>query len=549
MRLSKTQKEILQNQLNNEKGIIEELKKVYGDAVKEIDDKIALLQTQIGNIQQSGKSAKVTASMVQSKVYQKQYQQAVRDQVSGILDKLNGSQFDSVSGYLTKCYTDGYISTMYDLTGQGLPLIMPIDQKAVVQALSTNSKLSKSLYESLGENINDMKKKVVAEISRGIAGNLSYAEIARNISGRSNAGMNRSIRIARTEGQRIQNTAAYDAQGKAKEKGADILKQWCATLDSRTRDSHRELDGKIVEVDEEFTINGVSAMFPGDFGDPAEDCNCRCCILQRAKWDLGEKELDTLKERAEFYGLDKSKDFEDFKIKYIAALESIAKSGGNDKIENVKGFDELEKYLSDKYGINVDKSVETLDFETCKKTMMGVESVFSDYPDLSQRITTISTKDNGVMCCSGTEIFFNPRYYKDVSEFEDMCKRCSDMGWWPSNSSPLSIGAHETGHAVESLLLSLKEYDYDWQRVMDWNSGVVSGDIVSQAVKNIKKTEYGKGKKQADLMKAVSGYAATKKGECFAEAFADVASNGENANPLSLEIKRLAIEKYNKLKG
>ena len=84
---------------------------------------------------------------------------------------------------------------------------------------------------------------------------------------------------------------------------------------------------------------------------------------------------------------------------------------------------------------------------------------------------------------------------------------------------------------------------------MDWNSGVVSGDIVSQAVKNIKKTEYGKGKKQADLMKAVSGYAATKKGECFAEAFADVASNGENANPLSLEIKRLAIEKYNKLKG
>ena len=26
---------------------------------------------------------------------------------------------------------------------------------------------------------------------------------------------------------------------------------------------------------------------PGDFGDPAEDCNCRCALLQRARWALG----------------------------------------------------------------------------------------------------------------------------------------------------------------------------------------------------------------------------------------------------------------------
>lgn len=28
-------------------------------------------------------------------------------------------------------------------------------------------------------------------------------------------------------------------------------------------------------------------MQPGDFGDPAEDCNCRCALLQRARWALG----------------------------------------------------------------------------------------------------------------------------------------------------------------------------------------------------------------------------------------------------------------------
>ena len=99
------------------------------------------------------------------------------------------------------------------------------------------------------------------------------------------------------------------------------------------------------------------------------------------------------------------------------------------------------------------------------------------------------------------------------------------------------------------LLLNLSEYDYEWQKSMDWDNGTMSSALVSQALKNVKKTKYGKGKKNADLMRALSGYGATQKQECFAEAFADVASNGEKANPLSIEIMRLALEKYGTLKG
>ena len=66
----------------------------------------------------------------------------------------------------------------------------------------------------------------------------------------------------------------------------------------------------------------MNASAPGMFGDPAEDCNCRCALLQRARWALDETELDTLKERSEYFGLDKSKDFEDFKEK-IAGNETV----------------------------------------------------------------------------------------------------------------------------------------------------------------------------------------------------------------------------------
>lgn len=50
-------------------------------------------------------------------------------------------------------------------------------------------------------------------------------------------------------------------------------------------------------------------------------------------------------------------------------------------------------------------------------------------------------------------------------------------------------------------------------------------------------------------MKSLSEYGATKKQEAFAEAFADVFSNGKNANPLSIEIRKLALERYEELKG
>ena len=93
------------------------------------------------------------------------------------------------------------------------------------------------------------------------------------------------------------------------------MKQWDSTLDNRTRPHHRRLDGQIRELDEPFEVGGLKAAAPGQFGRASEDCNCRCCLLQRARWALDEDELDELKERAAFFGLDKSEDFDDFKKK------------------------------------------------------------------------------------------------------------------------------------------------------------------------------------------------------------------------------------------
>lgn len=138
--------------------------------------------------------------------------------------------------------------------------------------------------------MNHLKKVIAAEISRGIATNMSYADISRNVSNKSNSGLSNAARIVRTEGNRIQNSAAFECAKDAKKRGADVVKVWDSTLDGKTRPTHRKLDGQIRDVDELFEMDGLNAMYPGDFGDPSEDCNCRCKMLEKSRWALNDNE-------------------------------------------------------------------------------------------------------------------------------------------------------------------------------------------------------------------------------------------------------------------
>ena len=199
--------------------------------------------------------------------------------------------------------------------------MIPIDRKAAAKAVVTDSKLKMELYAALGYDMDELKKHVRQEITRGIAASLTYDQIAQNISSRSMLPISNAKRIARTEGHRIQQASADDARKKAKAKGADVVKQWDASLDGATRPLHRRLDGQIREIDKPFEAGGKKVMYPGKFNDPAQDCNCRCVALTRARAALDEKELKTLKERAEYFGLDKTEDFEDFKKKYLKATK------------------------------------------------------------------------------------------------------------------------------------------------------------------------------------------------------------------------------------
>lgn len=59
-------------------------------------------------------------------------------------------------------------------------------------------------------------------------------------------------------------------------------KQWSTVLDERTRESHSEADGQIVDTNEPFIIQGQRLMIPGDStlgATPDNFINCRCSSI------------------------------------------------------------------------------------------------------------------------------------------------------------------------------------------------------------------------------------------------------------------------------
>ena len=347
--MNKRQKEVLQAQLNSEEEVIAQLKSVYEQALRDCEAKI----------QELSMRADLEPENIQSIVYQKQYQEAIKAQLEGALANLQSDSYATVSDYLTRSYQDGYLGSMYDMQGQGIPLVMPIDQEAVARAVLLDSQLSTSLYDRMGEDVKAIKKAVRQEVSRGIAQGMTWSNIASNLARNMKhtpfqKAYNNSIRIARTEGHRIQNRAALDAQKRAIDRGAEVVKQWNAVLDGRTRSEHRELDGQIREVDEMFEVAGYKAEAPGLFGDPSQDCNCRCCLDQRARWALncGIVKMDNFSNEAvvfespEEYAEWKKVYWSDENIAYMQHVTAMEKKYGKnfEKMLNSMTDKEYEKY-------------------------------------------------------------------------------------------------------------------------------------------------------------------------------------------------------------
>jgi len=89
--------------------------------------------------------------------------------------------------------------------------------------------------------------------------------------------------LAESEYHRVYNTAVSDGVTEyIRETGAVVEKIWLTVGDDRVRDTHEDLAGVSVGVNDRFyTFDGDSALFPGGFSNAQNNVNCRCWLEYR----------------------------------------------------------------------------------------------------------------------------------------------------------------------------------------------------------------------------------------------------------------------------
>lgn len=153
-------------------------------------------------------------------------------------------------------------------------------RRLIVESPDLLPEISEALAVDIPVDLRWNREKIVDVTTSGILQGKSIPDIARGLE--TVVGMNETsaVRNARTAITCAQNAGRQASYEHAASMGIAVRKRWVATKDSRTRDSHRHMDGVEVAYDDTFhTDLGSVMMYPGDRnGKPGDVYNCRCTV-------------------------------------------------------------------------------------------------------------------------------------------------------------------------------------------------------------------------------------------------------------------------------
>lgn len=201
---------------------------------------------------------------------------------------------------IAKSITQGYMPEVYALNhnystfqiekGSGIDTSYTLYDRHTVERLFRenpkllpdpfpNSKTGKLLAEN--KDLRWNRQRIQSELTQGLLQGESIPEIAKRMQKVTDSNYKSAVRNARTMTTGAENAGRVDSYKRAKGMGIKMAQCWVATLDGRTRHSHRSLDGEEIEVGGTFS-NGC--RYPGDpNGSPSDVYNCRCSLISQLK--------------------------------------------------------------------------------------------------------------------------------------------------------------------------------------------------------------------------------------------------------------------------
>lgn len=170
---------------------------------------------------------------------------------------------------------------LYELASE-TPIKVEVPNKDVIQKAIEQPIDKIKLDETLNKQRNAAISKIRQRITEGIMSGAGYRKTAKAIEKDLGVSSAQANRVVRTETGRALSIAGQDSAMKAKDNGIEMTKMWNATKDTKTRDTHRHLDGKQKDLEEPFKSNGCVGLSPKTFvglSSAKENINCRCKLL------------------------------------------------------------------------------------------------------------------------------------------------------------------------------------------------------------------------------------------------------------------------------
>ena len=169
-----------------------------------------------------------------------------------------------VNGYIPEAYAlnRNYAFYQLDMNGVDLGATFTLYDRHTVEKLARGkaSLLPKPKVD-IPKDKRWNRQQIRNSISQGVLQGESIPKIAKRLE--RVVGMNHTsaVRNARTAMTGSQNAGRVRGYQDAKKMGINVMQEWLATHDGRTRDSHLAIDGERVEVGETFSND---CEYPGD---------------------------------------------------------------------------------------------------------------------------------------------------------------------------------------------------------------------------------------------------------------------------------------------
>lgn len=249
-----------------------ELKHLYSQSYKEIQKKANSILSKI--------ELKPDMSPQDRYLEMQKYKrlQSLEAQIADILKDTNAEAVKIINGKMVNVYTNNYKAntaifpkdTVFPPLGRSAVKSILTGQVAPFKQLSVDTLLSRA----------DIERELTRSLITGIMQGESIPNLAKRMKAITNKTLSQSIRIARTETTRVENSAKQDVGEQGKKLGFKMKKQWISTSDGRTRPEHAGADGQIVDIDKPFIVGGEELMYPGDeSGSAWNTINCRCTTI------------------------------------------------------------------------------------------------------------------------------------------------------------------------------------------------------------------------------------------------------------------------------